>query len=243
MCIEHRFKFTFSIFLVFFFCSDRISDLLGTVFMPLLTLWWQPASTEKTAFFTNSTSLDTFSLVSRIDLVSKNLLANCLRNFGKKDLKKTAIRKVFVKRLSNKYGKNSKNKKFNKILHLEREEVKKGFEKSANFAKIAKVTRLFLAMWKDWVINMAKIARIINSTIENSTLTKREGQEELREVREFRKNRKSNKTFSCYVKRLSNKYGKNSKNNKFYNWKFYTYKKRGPRRASRSPRISQKSQK
>ena len=45
-----------------------------------------------------------------------------------------------------KYGKNSKNNKFNKILHLEREKVKKGFEKSANFAKIVKVTRLFLAM-------------------------------------------------------------------------------------------------
>ena len=50
--------------------------------------------------------------------------------------------------------------KFNKILHLEREKVKKGFEESAKF-------------------------------------------------------RKSNKNFSCYVKRLSNKYGKNSKNNKF----------------------------
>ena len=65
--------------------------------------------------------------------------------------------------MSDKYGKNSKNNKFNKILHLEREKVKKGFEKSAKFCK----------------------------------------------------NRKSNKNFSCYVKRLSNKYGKNSKNNKF----------------------------
>ena len=51
-----------------------------------------------------------------------------------------------MKRLSNKYGKNSKNNKFHKILHLEREKVKeKGFaEMSANFAKIAKVTRIFL---------------------------------------------------------------------------------------------------
>ena len=40
----------------------------------------------------------------------------------------------------------SKNNKFDKILHLEREKVKKRFEKSANFAKIAKVTRIFLAM-------------------------------------------------------------------------------------------------
>ena len=56
----------------------------------------------------------------------------------------------YVKRLSN---------KFNKILHLEREKVKNDFMKSANFAKIAKVTRLFLAVWKHWVTNMAKIAK------------------------------------------------------------------------------------
>ena len=50
-----------------------------------------------------------------------------------------------MKKLSNKYGKNSKNNKFHKILHLEREKVKeKGFEMSANFGKIAKVTRIFL---------------------------------------------------------------------------------------------------
>ena len=47
-----------------------------------------------------------------------------------------------MKRLSNKYGKNSKN---NKILHLGREKVKKGFSKFANVAKIAKVTRIFHA--------------------------------------------------------------------------------------------------
>ena len=46
----------------------------------------------------------------------------------------------------NKYGKNSKNNKFHKILHLERGKVKKGFRKSTNFAKIAKVTRSFPAM-------------------------------------------------------------------------------------------------
>ena len=50
----------------------------------------------------------------------------------------------YVKRLSNKYGKNSKNNKFHKIRHLEREKVKNGFKMSANFAKIAKVTRIFL---------------------------------------------------------------------------------------------------
>ena len=38
----------------------------------------------------------------------------------------------------------------------------------------------------------------------------------VREVRKFLKNRKINETFSCYVKRLSNEYGKNSKSNKFY---------------------------
>ena len=52
----------------------------------------------------------------------------------------------YVKILSNKYGKNSKNNKFHKILHLERGKVKKGFRKSTNFAKIAKVTRSFPAM-------------------------------------------------------------------------------------------------
>ena len=53
-----------------------------------------------------------------------------------------------MKRLSNKYGKNSKNNKFNKILHLEKEKVKNGFVKSANFAKIAKLTSLFLALFE-----------------------------------------------------------------------------------------------
>ena len=52
-----------------------------------------------------------------------------------------------MKRLSNKYGKNSKNNKFHKILHLEREKVKKGFSKSANFAKIAKVTRILISCY------------------------------------------------------------------------------------------------
>ena len=41
-----------------------------------------------------------------------------------------------MKRLSNKYGKNSKNSKFYKIVHLQRERVKNGFVKSANFAKV-----------------------------------------------------------------------------------------------------------
>ena len=41
-------------------------------------------------------------------------------------------------------AKNSKNNKFNQILCVEREKPKKGLEKSANFAKIAKVTRVFM---------------------------------------------------------------------------------------------------
>ena len=45
------------------------------------------------------------------------------------------------------------NKKFNKILHLQKEKIKKGFEKSANFAK---VTTIFLAMREDWVTNRQK---------------------------------------------------------------------------------------
>ena len=44
-----------------------------------------------------------------------------------------------------KYRKNRKTNKFNKILDLEKEEIKKGPEMSANIAKIAKVTRIFLA--------------------------------------------------------------------------------------------------
>ena len=46
-------------------------------------------------------------------------------------------------------------------------------------------------------------------------LEKKGSQEGPRNVPKYRKNCKSNKDFSCYVKRLSNKYGKNSKNNKF----------------------------
>ena len=51
-----------------------------------------------------------------------------------------------MKRLSNKFGKNSRNNKFFKILLLQREKAKKGFVKSANLAKVAaKVTGIFLA--------------------------------------------------------------------------------------------------
>ena len=79
--------------------------------------------------------------------------------------------------------------------------------------KSQKVTGIFLAKWKDWVTYVAKTARITNLT--KYYLRERKGQEGLREVRKFWKNRKSNKNFSFYVKRLSNKYGRNSKNNEF----------------------------
>ena len=69
-----------------------------------------------------------------------------------------------MKRLSNKYGKNSRNNKLLKILLSQREKVKKGFVKSANVAKIAKVTGIFLAKWKDWLTNVAEIARLTNLT-------------------------------------------------------------------------------
>ena len=62
--------------------------------------------------------------MSRIDLVSKNLVTSSIRNF-------------------------SKNCYQNSI------------EEIANFAKI---TRIFIAMWKDWAINMAKIVRTTNLT-------------------------------------------------------------------------------
>ena len=39
-----------------------------------------------------------------------------------------------------------------------------GFEKSADLEKMAKVTRIFPGMWKDWATNMAKIAGTTNFT-------------------------------------------------------------------------------
>ena len=57
----------------------------------------------------------------------------------RKSLKNHESNKNFschVKRLSDKYIKSNKNNKFNKILHSEREKDKKGFQKSAHFAKI-----------------------------------------------------------------------------------------------------------
>ena len=55
---------------------------------------------------------------------------------------KEIIEKNLCQKITNKYRKNNK---FNKILDLEKEETKKGPEMSADIAKIAKVTRIFLA--------------------------------------------------------------------------------------------------
>ena len=52
---------------------------------------------------------------------------------------------MLAKTPNNKYRKNSKNNHFKQILDLERKKAKKGLEKSANVAKIAKATRIFLA--------------------------------------------------------------------------------------------------
>ena len=48
------------------------------------------------------------------------------------------------------------NNKFNKILDLKREKAKKGFDKSANSTKIAKVTIFFLASLKHRVTNISQ---------------------------------------------------------------------------------------
>ena len=49
---------------------------------------------------------------------------------------------MLAKNTYDKYGKNHKNNKFNKILDLEKEEPKKDHEMSA---KIANIIRIFLA--------------------------------------------------------------------------------------------------
>ena len=46
------------------------------------------------------------------------------------------------------FAKIAKNNKFNKILDFAKEEIKKGSKMSANIAKVAKVTRMFLASVK-----------------------------------------------------------------------------------------------
>ena len=55
---------------------------------------------------------------------------------------KQIIEKKLCEKITNKYRKNNK---FNKILDLEKEKTKKGPEMSAIIAKIANITRIFLA--------------------------------------------------------------------------------------------------
>ena len=78
-------------------------------------------------------------LMSRIDLVSKNLLANYSRNCRNRDNCSNNYDKLI-----DKYRKNRKNNKSNKIQDLGKEEAKKGLEMCADVAKIAKVTRILL---------------------------------------------------------------------------------------------------
>ena len=58
---------------------------------------------------------------------------------------KEIIEKKLCKEITYKCRKNRKNNKCNKIQDLAREKAKRGLEMSANVAKIAKVTRIFLA--------------------------------------------------------------------------------------------------
>ena len=58
---------------------------------------------------------------------------------------KEIIEKKFCHKITYKSRKNRKNNKSNKNQDLEREEAKKDPEMSANIAKIAKVTRIFIA--------------------------------------------------------------------------------------------------
>ena len=120
-----------------------------------------------------------------------------------------------------------------------------------NYCKNRKSIRDIPCELKTPMTNIAKIAKITNVT-KFQTQKKKGSQEGPRNVPKYRKNCKSNKDFSCYVKRLSNKYGKNSKNNKFNEIlhlerekvkkgfemsanfaKFYTCKEERSRRASR----------
>ena len=55
----------------------------------------------------------------------------------------------YQKRRGNKYRKNSTNNQFHKILDLSRGQEKKALQKSADFAKIAKVTRIFCVLHKE----------------------------------------------------------------------------------------------
>ena len=65
-----------------------------------------------------------------------------------RDLSQQVLSGVVAKNTDDKNRKNRKNNKYHKIQNLERQEAKKGLEISANVAKIAKVTRIFVASYK-----------------------------------------------------------------------------------------------
>ena len=58
---------------------------------------------------------------------------------------KEIIEKKLYEKITNKYHKNRKNNKYNKNQDLEKKEAKKDPDMSANIAKIANITRIFLA--------------------------------------------------------------------------------------------------
>ena len=58
---------------------------------------------------------------------------------------KEIIEKKLCQKITYKYRKSRKNNKCNKNQDLEKKEAKKGPEMSANIAKMAEVTRIFLA--------------------------------------------------------------------------------------------------
>ena len=66
-----------------------------------------------------------------------------------------------MKRLSNKYGKNCKNKKSHKILHLERGKVKKDFEMSANFVTFLSSNFVMLSIFANMKSSVTNVTLFI----------------------------------------------------------------------------------
>ena len=67
---------------------------------------------------------------------------------------------MLAKKTHDKYRKNRKNSKCNKIPDLESKEAKKGPEMSANIAKNANVTRIFLATIGDKSVETLHLNRV-----------------------------------------------------------------------------------
>ena len=71
----------------------------------------------------------------------------------------------YVKRLSNKYGKNSKNNKFHKILHLERGKVKKGLGMSAIFVTLLSSNFVMLSIFVKMKSSVTNVTLFIITNI------------------------------------------------------------------------------